>query len=288
MNCYEPEGRKIAGTANQRYCGSLEGLREAMAEGVILEGWGARISGARPDLLVDLGGIQGVIPHDEGALGMEDGSTRDIALLTRVGKPVCFVVTGFEELADGTLRPVLSRRQAQQRCQEEYLDTLVPGDIISARVTHLEPFGCFVDIGGGIAALLPLDAISGSRIAQTHRELLRTREEIAAAFCAGDTVPGIVRSVEDYGIFIELTPNLAGLAEPRPEVYPGQRATVTIKSLNPARMKVKLILIDSFDQPGAPREMSYFVQGDHIDRWEYSPAACARKIVTDFSAVRAQ
>lgn len=35
MNCYEPEGRKIAGTANQRYCGSLEGLREAMAEGVI-------------------------------------------------------------------------------------------------------------------------------------------------------------------------------------------------------------------------------------------------------------
>ena len=51
MNCYEPEGRKIAGTANQRYCGSLEGLREAMAEGVILEGWGARISGARPDLL---------------------------------------------------------------------------------------------------------------------------------------------------------------------------------------------------------------------------------------------
>ena len=55
--------------------------------------------------------------------------------------------------------------------------------------------------------------------------------------------------------------------------------------LDPA---VKLILIDSFDQPGAPREMSYFVQGDHIDRWEYSPAACARKIVTDFSAVRAQ
>ena len=288
MNCYEPEGRKIAGTANQRYCGSLEGLREAMAEGVILEGWGARISGARPDLLVDLGGIQGVIPHDEGALGMEDGSTRDIALLTRVGKPVCFVVTGFEELADGTPRPVLSRRQAQQRCQEEYLDTLVPGDIISARVTHLEPFGCFRFRVGEEIRVVVRGRDEKNRITLTHRELLGTWEENAAAFCAGDTVPGIVRSVEDYGIFIELTPNLAGLAEPRPGVYPGQRATVTIKSLNPARMKVKLILIDSFDQPGAPREMSYFVQGDHIDRWEYSPAACARKIVTDFSAVRAQ
>lgn len=91
-----------------------------------------------------------------------------------------------------------------------------------------------------------------NRITLTHRELLGTWEENAAAFCAGDTVPGIVRSVEDYGIFIELTPNLAGLAEPRPGVYPGQRATVTIKSLNPARMKVKLILIDSFDQPARP------------------------------------
>ena len=52
MNCYEPEGRKIAGTANQRYCGSLEGLREAMAEGVILEGWGARISGEKYQALL--------------------------------------------------------------------------------------------------------------------------------------------------------------------------------------------------------------------------------------------
>lgn len=72
---------------------------------------------------------------------------------------------------------MLSRRQAQQRCQEEYLDTLVPGDIISARVTHLEPFGCFVDIGCGIASLLPIDAISVSRIAHPS-DRFRVGEEI--------------------------------------------------------------------------------------------------------------
>ncbi|MEI3578709.1 MAG: hypothetical protein V8Q30_01185 [Acutalibacteraceae bacterium] len=66
MNCYEPEGRKIAGTANQRSCGSESGLREAMAEGVILEGWGARIGRASPDLLVKLGGVLGVIPMTKG------------------------------------------------------------------------------------------------------------------------------------------------------------------------------------------------------------------------------
>ena len=307
MNCYEPEGRKIADTANQRYCGSLEGLREAMAEGVILEGWGARISGARPDLLVDLGGIQGVIPHDEGALGMEDGSTRDIALLTRVGKPVCFVVTGFEELADGTLRPVLSRRQAQQRCQEEYLDTLVPGDIISARVTHLEQFGAFVDIGCGVVSLIPIDAISVSRISHprdrfsvgqdilavvrtvengritlSHRELLGTWEENTSAFTPGETVGGVVRSVEDYGIFVELTPNLAGLAEKRDGVRPGQQASVFIKSLLPDKMKVKLILIDAFDGEPPPVKLHYYLTGGHISRWIYSTPQSRKIIETVF------
>ena len=312
MNRYEPEGRRITTPGNQRACGSESGLREAMEHQWILEGWGARIGSPKMDLLVKLGGgLVGRIPHDEGALGMEDGTTRDIALITRVGKPVCFVVTGFEEGPDGSVRPVLSRRRAQQLCREEYLDRLVPGDILDARVTHLEPFGCFVDIGCGISSLIPIDAISVSRIAHpsdrfrvgmeiravvrgrddrgritlTHRELLGTWEENAAGFAAGDTVPGVVRSVEDYGIFIELTPNLAGLAEPRGGVRPGQRATVTVKSLNPARMKVKLILVDSFDAPGAPWEMKYFVQEDHIDRWEYSPAGCARRIFTDFTVL---
>ena len=41
---------------------------------------------------------------------------------------------------------------------------------------------------------------------------------------------GVVRSVESYGIFVELTPNLAGLAEPREGVRVGQHAGVYIKS----------------------------------------------------------
>ena len=52
------------------------------------------------------------------------------------------------------------------------------------------------------------------RIVLTLRELLGTWSENAACFAAGETVVGIVRSVEDYGVFIEIAPNLAGLAEP--------------------------------------------------------------------------
>ena len=288
-------------------------LRAAIASREILQSTALAFDTQR-QLRFDLGGVKAVMPFGQCADGAESGTVRDIAVLTRVGRPTCFVIEGIETGENGQPCYQLSRAEAQRMCKAEYLDTLQPGDILPCTVTHIEPFGAFCDVGCGISALLPIDCMSVSRISSpadrvsvgqqilcaiksrdvqgrfvlSIRELLGTWEENAAAFCAGDTVPGIVRSVEDYGIFIELTPNLAGLAEPRPGVYPGQRATVTIKSLNPARMKVKLILIDSFDQPGAPREMSYFVQGDHIDRWEYSPAACARKIVTDFSAVRAQ
>ena len=51
-------------------------------------------------------------------------------------------------------------------------------------------------------------AIEGTRITLTHKELLGTWAENAAQFHAGETVAGIIRSVEPYGVFVELSPNL--------------------------------------------------------------------------------
>ena len=47
------------------------------------------------NLHVDLGCMKGIIPRNEGALGIEEGTVRDIALISRVNKPVSFVITGF-------------------------------------------------------------------------------------------------------------------------------------------------------------------------------------------------
>lgn len=309
MSNYYPEGRLRDSWENAKYLGSYQALQDAMIQGRVLEARAA-VCDANHDLLVDLGFCQGVIHHDEGAIGMEDGSTRDIAIISRVNKPVSFLVTGFEVDTTGMVRPVLSRRQAQLRCREEYLDTLRPGDIIDARITHLEAFGCFVDIGCGISSLIPIDAISVSRITHpsdrfqvgmdikavvkgrdeqgritlSHKELLGSWEENARQFHPGETVSGIVRSVEEYGVFVELTPNLAGLAEPRPGVRPGQQASVYIKSLIPERMKVKLVIIDSFDAPAAPapEPLRYYLTGGNIQRWDYSPAGCKKQVYTTF------
>lgn len=306
-NVYRPEGAMLEAYDNGVAVRGLFSLREAMEQKRILEAR-ARVCDSVHNLIVELGCCKGIIPREEAAIGIDNGTTRDIAIISRVNKPVCFFVTGVTNDADGNPIAILSRKKAQEECQREYVDGLVPGDIIDARVTHLESFGCFVDIGCGIASLIPIDAISVSRISHpkdrfrigqdikaivkaigedgrvtlSHKELLGTWDENAKGFEAGETVAGIVRSVEPYGIFVELTPNLAGLAEPREGVAAGQHASVYIKSLIPDKMKVKLIIVDAFDAAYIPPKPIYYISGAHMDTWRYSPDSSDRVIETRF------
>lgn len=305
---YYPEGWMIDTPENRAATQSISAVNDACRDGQILEGR-ALVCDSSHNLLVDLGCMKGMIPREEGALGIREGTVRDIAIISRVNRPVCFLVTGFEKKTDGTITAILSRRAAQEKCMKEHISALKPGDVIDARVTHLENFGAFADIGCGIVALLPIDAISVSRIDHprerfsvgmdirvviksiesnritlSHKELLGTWEENVAMFSAGETVAGIVRSVEPYGIFVELSPNLAGLAEAKEDVFPGQQASVYIKSILPARMKVKLVIIDTFDFSYRPAAPKYFFDGKHMDRFVYSPPGSEKEIATEFAA----
>jgi len=219
------------------------------------------------------------------------------------------VITDFVRNAEGRITAVLSRRQAQERCLEQYISKLRCGDVIPARVTHLESFGAFADIGCGIVSLLPIDAISvsridhprerftvgmdiravirakdGNRITLSHKELLGTWKQNADRFRVGETVAGIIRSVEPYGIFVELTPNLAGLAELREYTYPGQQASVFIKNILPNRMKVKLVIVECFDYAYKPEPPAYFFTGSHMDSFVYSPEESDKTISAQFTS----
>ena len=325
---YQPEGQLLQTTRNRELTESIAGLRRAMETGAIIEGM-ALVCDKSFSLLVEfplLPGVRGVIPREEVAW-MRDGTPiRDIAILTRVGKPVACKVIDIRTLpANGTDRMtsetivILSRKEAQKECVCCYLDGLRAGDIIRARVTHLENFGAFADIGCGVTSLLSVDSISVSRIAHPRdrlyngqllwavvrqvdeagriflstRELLGTWEENASQFLPGQTVAGIVRSVEDYGVFVELAPNLAGLAELRDEdralatSLVGRTATVFIKSIIPERMKIKLVLIDAWHgEPVPAGQMRYYITGEdaeHMDRWTYSPVGARKRVETIFS-----
>ncbi len=311
MNKYYPEGSLISTFQNRDLISSKAGLERALENQIILEA-PAILCDRDFNLHVSLcAGVCGVMERDEVEYIKGNEQTKDIAILTRVGKPICFKIKGFKREEGGQITAFLSRKEAQRECLYNYVETLSPGDVIPAKVTHLECFGAFVDIGCGIISLLSIDSISVSRISHpcarlsvgdsvytvvkkkddrgrvyvSERELLGSWEENVAKFAEGQTVKGIVRSVETYGIFVELTPNLAGLAEYKENIHPEQTAAVYIKSIIPEKMKVKLIIIDAADTPQSPQPLEYFINPEktsHIDSWVYSPPGCKKIIESTF------
>ncbi len=295
MTDYRPEGQAA------RVLHSVAELKAAARTGAIVEGR-ALLCDADHNLTVSLGALTGFIPREEVAIGVQEGQTRDIAILSRVGKPVCCKVVRIEEQ-----QALLSRRLAQEEAQFALMQHARPGDVLPARVTHIEPFGVFVDIGCGLVSFVGIEHISVSRITHpserfavgqdifvvvsdmepqkcriylSHKELLGTWKENAAPFEAGQTIPGIVRGVETYGAFVELTPNLSGLAEKRGPLQVGQRVSTYIKSINHERMKIKLSVVDAWEEPTERlTQANYFITSGHIGRWLYSPEECTEKKV---------
>ncbi len=306
---YKHEGSLINTYENREYLESEAMLYRAAATGRILES-AAVMCDRELNLKVSLPCMDGIIPKDEALYLNENEKLKDIAIISRVGKPVCFKVMGFEE-ANGRKRAILSRRAAQKECVDNMLSVSSPGDIITCKITRTESFGAFADVGCGVIALLPTDCISTSRIFHpddrlgvgdvlrvavksverenfrmfiTLKELLGTWEQNAAEFTTGQTVGGLIRSIEDYGVFVELTPNLSALAEYREGCEVGCNVSVYIKSINPQKMKIKLAIVDVFESDTGRVPLHYYIDESisHIYSWEYSPQVSVKQIKTVF------
>ena len=274
----------------------LSAVEELMEEGAVAEGMVLRCD-ARHDLHVTFRGYEGLIPREEAVLPELSGSDREIAVLSRVGHSAAFVITGIDIDGGGRPRLRLSRRRAQALALDHLLTHCPVGTVVRGRVTHLARFGAFVDIGCGVVALLPLEHISVARISHpglrftvgqniltavkqvdttakrftlTHKELLGTWLENAAQFAPGETVTGFVRGIKDYGVFVELTPNLSGLAETREDLRENDAVSVFIKSIRPDQQKIKLQIIQRTEQ--RPQPLHYYITGGAIDDpWQYAP-----------------
>lgn len=290
MPLYRPEGLPIT-------LPSPEALHKGAGTAAIFQAMCVKCDEFH-NLHVNLGPIRGLIPREEAALGISEGVTKEFSILSRVGKPVCFQVLAFDR--NGTA--ILSRRAAQLDAKKHFLSTLQPGDVLPAIIQNPAPFGAFCDIGCGFPALMRIDRCCVSRLrtsserfytgqsihaavlavdkdaGQIHltgRELLGTWEENAARFRAGQTVTGTVRSVMPYGAFVELTPNLSGLAETVPGIVPGDRVSVFIRSILPEKHKLKLNILELLPPADARQEPKYYITSGHMDRWAYYPGSNA-------------
>ena len=152
------------------------------------------------------------------------------------------------------------------------VENLQNGQIVEGTVTGIKPYGAFVKMENGASALVHIEDMSVARIKSpserlkigqkakfvvksidretakvllSYKELFGSWEENAKKFEEGSTVTGIARETEKSknGIFVELTPNLVGLAEYREGIEYGQNVDVYIKKIIPEKKKVKLIII---------------------------------------------
>ena len=146
------------------------------------------------------------------------------------------------------------------------------GQIVEGTVTGIQPYGAFIKIESGVDGLVYIEDLSVARIKSpeervkigqkikcrvkyidpntgkinlSYKTCLGTWDDNIKSFKEGMTVKGIVRDAEKNknGIFIEITPNLVGMAEYTEKLKYGETIDVCIKKILPEKRKVKLIVV---------------------------------------------
>lgn len=245
-------------------------LEEAYQEEKILQGYVTKCDSQYNLYIACLDGTVGIMPRTEvEAINIDEhGLPKPNLCVNKVDKLVQFKVKGI----DSQEQYILSRKNVSQEALKWAIYELEPGMIVNGIVKSIQAYGVFVEIGGGIVGLLHIEDISVVRIKNpterfeigqkikvmiksidkeqervilTYKELLGSWEDNVNSFHEGDIVTGIVREADKSksGIFIELKPNLVGMAEYRDNIEYGQDVIVNIKRIIPEKKKIKLVIL---------------------------------------------
>ena len=183
-----------------------------------------------------------------------------------------------------------------------------PGTVIRGKVRNLTNYGAFIELQEGIDGLLHITDMSWTRKITNPSEVVKKGDEIEcvvlsvdqekkrialglkqlqadpwsgdipARYHIGDSVPGTVTKITNFGVFVELEPGLEGLLHiseladhkvdnPEEVVKVGQRVEVRIIKIDTDERKIGLTLIQAhveegevLDRPAEKREPERQVQ----------------------------
>ena len=249
---------------------SLDELNEAAINGNIIEAKVTKCD-SNYNLYLNLGNnITGIIPREEvEAVNVDEtGFPKPNICTSKIDKFVQFKVKNIAREAT----VILSRKAVGKEAMNWMISDLKEGMCVYGIVKNIRPYGAFVEIGGGIVGLVHIEDISVARIKSpferfkigqkikimikyidretnrvilSYKEMLGTWEENISDLTEGMTVRGIARETEKSknGIFVELKPNLIGLAEYKDNIEYGQNVNVYIKRIIPEKQKVKLLIV---------------------------------------------
>jgi small subunit ribosomal protein S1 len=168
-------------------------------------------------------------------------TTRNTDPAEHVGRVYAFRIT---EYRDGGRNLVVSRRalleEEQQLRAAEARRAVVPGAVLTGRVTSVVEFGAFVDLGAGVQGLLHVSEMAWSRVPDITEicapgqeitvKVLRVDERtgkialglkqltgdpwatVRTKYEVGQVCTGRVTRLAQFGAFVELEPGVEGLA----------------------------------------------------------------------------
>jgi ribosomal protein S1 len=239
----------------------------------------ARVSGQNTGgLELKVGPLSAFMPASHVAIGRVE----DLSAL--IGQSLeCEVL----EIDRAKKRVLLSRRRALEAelesSRQQTLGAIVVGQIVQGKVTRTEPFGAFVDIGGGLEGLVHVSNLSLRRV-ENASEVLRKGQEVrvkvleikeggkriglgmkqleadpwqgaASRYPENAVVQGTVVRLTEFGAFLELEPGLDGLLHvsqmgpervrrPKDVLAAGQELAVRVVSIDPGRQRISLSRLD--------------------------------------------
>ncbi len=221
---------------HQKAWGNLEGLR-AKSELTAVRVVEANKGG----LMVKLGNVSGFLPVSQLSVEhyprVEGGDkNRILELLKRfIGEDLMVKVITVNE-ADEKL--IVSERAAWEEQQKDKLGSYKVGDAVEGKISGVVDFGCFVEFGEGLEGLVhiselawqridnPRDVvkvgdqvkakiinIDGSKISLSFRRLIDDPwKNVEERYHVGQVVSGKVLKLNSFGAFVELDPEIHGLA----------------------------------------------------------------------------
>ncbi len=183
-------------------------------------------------------------------------------------------------------------------------DNYPPGTVIRGKVRNLTNYGAFIELQEGIDGLLHITDMSWTKKVTHPSEVVKKGDEIEcvvlsvdqdkkrialglkqlsadpwqsdipARYHIGDSVPGTVTKITNFGVFVSLEEGLEGLLHiseladhkvdnPEDVVKAGQRVEVRVIKIDPDERKIGLTLINPhFDTDAAPGESTAAPEGE--------------------------
>lgn len=245
-------------------------LQKDFEEGKTIEG--KVTSSVRGGLLVDVG-TRGFLP----ASLISNRFVSD--LKPYIGKTIKVKIT---EIDPAKNRLILSHKELIEEEREQAFENvasqLVVGDVVEGRVSRLTNFGSFVDIGG-VDGLVHISEISYKHVDKPsdvlkvgqdvkvkvigidndrHRISLSIKqtepspfEQATSSLNEGDVIEGEVKSLTNFGAFVEVADGIQGLVhvseisnkhvdKPSDVLTVGQKVKVKVLNIDPSERRISL------------------------------------------------